>query len=78
MNVLNIFFGKKEKEQAERSVRVDRLVDQKKNKFIKQMGEIRKQAIRTHKSTRKVHEDSAKLLMVVDDITMQIDKATRL
>ena len=77
MEWLNRFLGTKDKEKVKRTEKVDVYVEKQKVTFISDMGKIKKQAQRVHFSTRKAHEESAKLLGVVNDITVQIDRATR-
>lgn len=75
MNIFKWLYGNKDKEQIARSIRVEVYVDNKKTSFIKEMDKIKKEAIATHKSTRKAHVKSAKLLEVVDEITNQLTRS---
>ena len=68
----NIFRTKKDKDQQARQERVSNIVHKRKNNFTKEMVRIQIQAKRVHSNTRKAHQESIKLLEVVNDVTASI------
>lgn len=75
-NFLTRFFGLHDKEQKERTKEVTVYADQKREEFSKEMGKIKRQTQKVHQKQLQAHEETAKLVEMVDDITHRIMVAT--
>lgn len=69
------FLGIDDKKQKERTIKVSKYVHNQKNVFATEMINLQKQAKKVHKTTKKSHRESVKLLEVVDDLTVKMARA---
>lgn len=76
MNWLEKFLGTKDKEQKKRMEEVSEYVHTKKNAFSAEMGKIHTQARKVHQKTKEAHEESVRLMEIVDGVTANIAIAT--
>lgn len=75
MKFLDKILGRQDKIQQARGEQVSDYVHAKKNNFTAEMLKIQIEAKKVHKKAGAAHEESKRLLDVVDDITAKIARA---
>lgn len=70
------FLGVHDKEQKQRTQDVSDYAEKKKKDFIGEMEKVKRQTKKVHEKQLQVHQETAKLVKIVDDVARKIAVAT--
>lgn len=76
LNWFSRLLGLHDKEQKQRTQAVGEYADQKRVEFTKQMGQLKAQAKKVHNKQIQAHQETERLVLLVEDVTAQIMRAT--